>query len=84
MAGDFNIPVNCGGVVVRPGDAVLADDSGVLVLAPREIPAVAAHALDLQAKEVGILERIRAGTKIAEISGATAAIQAAMAKQPKA
>ena len=84
MAGDFNIPVNCGGVVVNPGDAVLADDSGVLVLAPGEIAAVAEHALDLQAKEIGILERIRAGTKLTEISGATAAIAAAMAKQSKA
>jgi regulator of RNase E activity RraA len=84
MAGDFNIPVNCGGVVVNPGDAILADDSGVLVLAPREIAAVADHALELQAKEVGILERVRAGTKLTEISGATKAIMAAMAKQPKA
>ena len=27
---------SCGGVAVRPGDAILADDSGVLVL-PREV-----------------------------------------------
>jgi regulator of RNase E activity RraA len=81
MAGDFNIPVSCGGVTVNPGDAVLADDSGVLVLAPGEIEAVADHALDLQQKELGILDRIRAGAKLTEISGASAAIAAVMAKQ---
>ncbi len=82
MAGDFNVPVSCGGVTVNPGDAVLADDSGVLVLAPHEVAAVADHALDIQAKELDILARIRAGTKLNEISGATRLIEAAMAKKP--
>src|ERR671916_269055 len=30
--GAVNGPVACGGVVVRPGDVVLADDNGVLIL----------------------------------------------------
>ena len=33
--GALNIPVNCAGVTVKPGDIVCADDDGVLVI-PRE------------------------------------------------
>jgi regulator of RNase E activity RraA len=33
-SGEINGPVTCGGVVVQPGDVVLADDNGVLILNP--------------------------------------------------
>ena len=34
QAGEFCVAISCGGVAVRPGDAILADENGVLVLAP--------------------------------------------------
>jgi RraA family protein len=34
--GEINTPISCGGVVVRPGDLILADDSGIVVV-PQEI-----------------------------------------------
>ena len=34
--GGLNIPVNCGGVVVQPGDLILGDDDGIVVLSPAE------------------------------------------------
>ena len=36
LGGEMNIPVSCGGVAVNPGDAILADDNGVVVI-PIEI-----------------------------------------------
>lgn len=48
LGGYLNVPVSCGGAVVMPGDAVLADDSGVLVLRPDDLHAVAHEALARQ------------------------------------
>jgi 4-hydroxy-4-methyl-2-oxoglutarate aldolase len=55
------LPILCGGVAVAPGDAVIGDDDGVVVV-PRAMLATtlrAAHERD--AKERALLERIRAG-----------------------
>lgn len=34
--GGINIPVQCGGVVVHPGDLIVADDDGIAVIDPEE------------------------------------------------
>ena len=38
--GQLNVPVVCGGVEVRPGDFIVGDCNGVLVLHPEEVEAV--------------------------------------------
>lgn len=78
LGGELNVPVSCGGVAVEPGDAVLADESGILILKPQEIDAVADRALEMQAREVTLLERIDGGERLPEITGASARIKAAM------
>jgi 4-hydroxy-4-methyl-2-oxoglutarate aldolase len=35
--GDVNVPVVCGGVVVAPGDLVVADREGIVVIASRDL-----------------------------------------------
>ena len=80
LGGALNTEVSCGGVAVRPGDAVLADESGILVLAPGDVVAVARSAVAMQDEEVADLARLRAGEKAPDITGATARIEAAMAR----
>ncbi len=42
--GEINVPINCGGVVVHPGDVVVADIEGVVIV-PREYAEVVARSL---------------------------------------
>jgi regulator of RNase E activity RraA len=67
--GSFCMPVQCGGLTVLPGDAVLADENGILVLPSSEIEDAAHRALDLQHKEIGTLARLRQGESYAQILG---------------
>ncbi len=48
LGGGMNIPVSCGGAVVMPGDAILADESGVLVIPRGEVRTVSEEALRRQ------------------------------------
>ena len=34
--GGINIPIQCGGVLVNPGDLIVADDNGIVVIPPTE------------------------------------------------
>ena len=77
LEGAFNVPVTVGGQTVSPGDAILADESGVLVLKPNEAEAAAKRALGMQEREITTLKRIHAGEKLADISGATRLIDEA-------
>jgi regulator of RNase E activity RraA len=76
LEGQLNVPVSVGGQTVHPGDAVLCDESGVIVLRPDEAEAVAARAIDMQEREIVLLERLRKGEKLPDISGATALVEA--------
>lgn len=67
----LNVPVSVGGVCVNPGDLVLADESGVIVLPPDEAEAAAHRAIGLQDREKQVLARLAAGERLADISGAS-------------
>jgi regulator of RNase E activity RraA len=73
-AGRLNVPVSIGGAVVMPGDALLCDDDGLLVLSPLEVAAVAKRAIEHQARTSRLLSGLEAGRSLSEMSGATARI----------
>lgn len=68
QGGRMNVPVSVGNVVVMPGDAVLCDDAGVLVLSPAEVRAEAQRALDHQDRTEAMIRRIERGEKLADIT----------------
>jgi 4-hydroxy-4-methyl-2-oxoglutarate aldolase len=74
LGGRLNMPVSVGGVVVMPGDAVLCDESGVLVLPPGEAEAEARAAIERQARGLATQDRVAKGEKLGVISGATAKV----------
>jgi regulator of RNase E activity RraA len=61
---DLNVPIGCGGVAVYPGDVMVGDDEGVVVI-PRHLAAeVAADAAAQEEMEAFILQRIEGGAPL--------------------
>lgn len=52
-------PISCGGILVWPGDFVIADESGVVVISPADLPQVLAKAKQRQSKEATIMAGLR-------------------------
>jgi regulator of RNase E activity RraA len=61
--------VSCGGVVVSPGDLVLGDLDGVVVVPAARVDAVARDAVERLRVEETWIERIRSGESSADILG---------------
>lgn len=77
--GEFCGTINCGGVTVWAGAAVLADENGVLVLDRAAVRAAAQRAIDFQTQEQTTLARLRAGEKFPDIVGSRSQIERAIA-----
>ncbi len=78
LGGMLNLPVSCGGTVVQAGDAILADESGVLVLPAAEADAVAEAAIARQERGERNQDRVRGGEKLGDLSGASKMVQDSM------
>ena len=74
---DLNVPIGCGGVPVYPGDIMVGDDEGVVVIPRHLADEVAADAVEQEKMEVFILERVQQGAKLAGTSPPNAETRAA-------
>jgi regulator of RNase E activity RraA len=61
---DINVPVACGDVAVWPGDVVVGDGEGVVVIPARMADEVAVEASDMTAFEDFVIEKVREGRSI--------------------
>ena len=59
--GNVNVPVVCAGVNVEPGDAVIADDDGVVVVRRKDIADVVTKGEKRHADEEGKRKKLAAG-----------------------
>lgn len=59
--GSINVPIMLPGVSVQPGDAVLADDDGVLVVPRAQAQEIARKALQRESQEAEKREQFKAG-----------------------
>ena len=59
--GDVQTPIVCAGVRIRPGDIVVADDDGVVVVPREDAEAVLAAGREREANEETKRERLRSG-----------------------
>jgi 4-hydroxy-4-methyl-2-oxoglutarate aldolase len=64
-----NVPITCGGINVVPGDLIVADDDGVVVVPRANAEAVLIAALERDARERSIVDRIHGGERLFEILG---------------
>lgn len=62
-----NQMVQFGGVQVRPGDIVMGDSSGIVIVPQEAVDAVLAKAEELWQKEEDMIAEIRAGADILEV-----------------
>jgi 4-hydroxy-4-methyl-2-oxoglutarate aldolase len=67
--GSVNVPLVCAGQLVHPGDLIVADDDGIVVVARERAEAVLAASRVREEKEAGVRARLEAGELGLEIYG---------------
>ncbi len=68
---DINVPIGCGDAPVFPGDIMLGDSDGVMVIPAHLADEIAAEATEMTAFEDFVTERVRGGQSILGLYPAT-------------
>jgi regulator of RNase E activity RraA len=59
--GEINLPVACGGVAVMPGDVIVGDENGVVVVRREDLEYVLNRTREIAAGEVKRIQEIKSG-----------------------
>jgi regulator of RNase E activity RraA len=62
----INVPESIAGIQVRPGDLVVGDDSGVVMIPREKAEQVLAAAIEISAAKESIEQAIRRGDKLSD------------------
>ncbi|MDG6225367.1 MAG: orotidine 5'-phosphate decarboxylase [Candidatus Thermoplasmatota archaeon] len=65
--GELQVEIVCGGMEVRPGDWIIADDSGIVVIPRDRAAEISNRALDVKERESRIREEIQRGSTLSEV-----------------
>lgn len=82
--GDVNVSIQCAGVTVSPGDIVVVDGNGVVVVPMDDAADILQKAQRLLEKEYLLQEKIKAGATIGELVNIDEVFKAAFSYQSKA
>jgi 3-hexulose-6-phosphate synthase/6-phospho-3-hexuloisomerase len=66
--GEINTEIRCCGQYVRPGDWIIGDESGVVVIPAERAYEIARRALEVRKNEERIREEIRRGSTLSEVA----------------
>jgi 3-hexulose-6-phosphate synthase / 6-phospho-3-hexuloisomerase len=66
--GEINAEIQCGGQYVRPGDWIVGDEGGVVVIPGERAYEIARRALEVRKNEERIREEIRRGSTLSEVA----------------
>ena len=66
--GEINAEIRCAGQYVRPGDWIIGDESGVVVVPQERAYEIARRALEVRKNEERIREEIRRGSTLSEVA----------------
>ncbi len=67
--GDVNVPIQCGGVAVNPGDIIVGDDDGVVSIPPERAEEVLEKAQGIIEKEERFFVDLKKGKDTMEVLG---------------
>ena len=65
--GEIGTEIVCGGVEVSPGDWIIGDDSGVVVIPKERATEIANRALDVKERENRLREEIKRGSTLSKV-----------------
>lgn len=66
--GEINSEITCGGQTVRPGDYIVGDDSGVVVIPKERAYEIARRAKEVEKNESRLYEEIRRGKTLSQVA----------------
>jgi 4-hydroxy-4-methyl-2-oxoglutarate aldolase len=67
--GVVNVPITCGGALVRPGDIIVGDESGIVVIPPQAAEQIATRAEERVRKEAIMMDQLRSGRTTVQLLG---------------
>nr|MDO8098975.1 3-hexulose-6-phosphate synthase [Candidatus Njordarchaeota archaeon] len=65
--GEINVEITCGEVKVKPGDYIIGDDNGIVVVPKESGVEVANRSIDVREKENRVREEIKRGSTLSKV-----------------